>query len=395
MLVGTAGNVAAQPVAVRADRLYTMAGQGVIEDGVVLIENGVIGAVGPASSVTIPAGVTVIRTLVATPGFVDAHAQVGLAGAYNVPADQDMDENTDVNTAQLRAIDGFKADELLVRYVLAHGVTTVHVGPGPSNPIAGQSGVFKTHASTVDEALMKFPVAMMFNLGETPKYGDGAPKTRMATAAIIRKALLGAEQYRDKLSKAEDGEEPDRDLQKEALVAALRGEVLSVFTCHRSDDIMTALRLAREFNLSLVLDGATEAYLVRDRIREAGVPVLVAPTMQRTSAIEKLNGTFENAAFLQRTGIPIAIQSGLVGYVPKTRVAPFEAGVAWANGLAEQDALEAITIGAARILGIDDRVGSLEAGKDADIVLLDGPPLEYLTHVTHVFVNGAVVYERE
>ena len=242
---------------------------------------------------------------------------------------------------------------------------------------------------------MQFPVAMMFNLGEAPKGSGKAPTTRMGTALLIRKALQAAVMYAEKQESDDEDEPPARDLKKEALALAIRGEIFSVFTCHRSDDIMTALRIAREFGLRLILDGATEAYLLREEIRDAGVPVLVAPTMQRTSSIEKLNGTFENAAFLQKAGIPIAIQSGISGYVPRTRVIPFEAGIAMAYGLSEIEALAAITIGPARILGIDDRVGSLETGKDADIVLHDGPPLEYLTHVTHVFVNGAVVYERE
>lgn len=388
----------AQKVAIVADRLFTMSEAGTLENGVVLIEGDKIRQIGPETSISVPEGYQMYHAKVATPGLIDAHSYVGLTGVYNVLADQDMDENTDPNTADLRAIDGFNPTEKLVSYALRYGVTTVQVGPGPSNPIAGQAGIFKTYGKTVDETLLKFPSAVIFNLGEKPKAAFGsknkAPTTRMATAALIRRALNEAKVYAQKRQSEKQEKRPKFDARKEALAKVVNREIPAIITCHRSDDIMTALRIAKEFNLRLILDGATEGYLIREEIKRAGVPVLVAPTMQRLGTIETLNSTYENAAFLWHAGIPFAIQSGFESYVPKTRIILFEAGIATANQLPEEEALKAITLYPAQILGIDDRLGSLEAGKDADIVLFDGDPLEYLTHVTVVFVSGKVVYSR-
>jgi imidazolonepropionase-like amidohydrolase len=398
LLILIGSNAYAQKVAIVAEKLFTMSDAGTLNNGVVLIEDGKIKQVGDQASLSVPEGYQIHRAKVASPGLIDAHSYIGLTGVYNVLADQDMDENTDPNTADLRAIDGFNPTEKLVAYALRYGVTTVQVGPGPSNPIAGQAGIFKTYGKTVRETLVKFPSAMMFNLGEKPKavYGskNKAPSTRMATAALIRRALNQAKIYAQKQQSEKNEKRPEFDPRKEALAKVVTGEIPAIITGHRSDDIVTALRIAKEFDLRLILDGATEGYLIRDEIKKAGVPVLVAPTMQRLGTLETLNSSYENAAFLWRAGIPFAIQSGFESYVPKTRIVLFEAAIATANQLPEEEALKAITLYPAQILGIDDRLGSLEAGKDADIVLFDGDPLEYLSHVTAVFVNGKVAYSR-
>jgi imidazolonepropionase-like amidohydrolase len=209
----------------------------------------------------------------------------------------------------------------------------------------------------------------------------------MGTAALIRKALAAAQNY--------DRKKPDRDLKLEALARVVRGEVPAVFTAHREDDILTALRLAREFDLKLVLDGATEGYLVADEIRRAGVPVIVGPTMIRAASLETRNATLENAAILADRGVRVAIQSGFEAYVPKTRLALFEAAIAAANGLGLDRALAAITVDAARILDIAGRAGSLEEGKDADLVLFSGDPFEYLTRVEGVIVGGTIISPKQ
>ena len=226
----------------------------------------------------------------------------------------------------------------------------------------------------------------------------------MGTAALIRSALLEASQYAVKRKRATGlripllseprGEAPDLDLSKEALGRALRGEIPALFTARREDDLETALRIGREFGLRVVLADAVEAYLMADRIREAQVPVLVGPVMERPGRHETINQSFENAAILQAAGVPIAFQSGFESYVPKTRVVLFEAAVAVAYGLPDAAALRALTIDSARLLGVDDRLGSLEPGKDADVVLFDGDPLEYTSHVEGVIVNGGLAWER-
>ena len=408
----------AQQLAISATTLHTVSSSGRIQDGVVLIENGKITQIGSAADITVPDGYERLTSDTITPGFIDAHSVVGLAGWYNVLADQDQDETTAPNHAELRAIDGFNPSEPLLAYLLQHGVTVIQAGPGRSNPIGGQAGIFKTHGSTVEAMTIRFPSAMIFTLGEVPKrtYGERkqTPMTRMGTAALIRQALLGAQSYakqwQDYVSSADeasaqeasandtledkDHKAPDRDLKKEALAAVVRGELPALFTVHREDDILTALRIAKEFNLTLLLDATTEGYLVVPEIQQAGVPVIVHPSMQRISSLETSNTSLENAAILADAGIRIALQSGFESYVPKTRIVLFEAAIAMVNGLGFERALRAITLDAAQILGIDARVGSLEAGKDADLVLFDGDPFEYTSHIQTVILNGQVVYQR-
>ncbi len=438
----------AQQLAISAATLHTVSSSGTIQDGVVLIENGKITQVGSAADITVPDGYERLTSDTVTPGFIDAHSVVGLAGWYNVLADQDQDETTAPNQAELRAIDGFNPSEPLLAYLLQHGVTVIQAGPGRSNPIGGQAGIFKTHGSTVEAMTLRFPSAMIFTLGEVPKktYGERkqTPMTRMGTAALIRQALIGAQSYAkqwqdyassvdsasadevsgdeasehqasadevsadevsvdevsvdevsvDEVSKDKDHKAPDRDLKKEALAAVVQGELPALFTVHREDDILTALRIAKEFNLTLLLDAATEGYLVAPEIQQAGVPVIVHPSMQRISSLETSNTSLENAAILADAGIRIALQSGFESYVPKTRIVLFEAAIAMVNGLGFERALRAITLDAAQILGIDARVGSLEPGKDADLVLFDGDPFEYTSHIQTVILNGQVVYQR-
>jgi imidazolonepropionase-like amidohydrolase len=412
VLTGTATLPVAAPRAddlgVRAALLHTSGPLGTIENGALLIRGGKIAAVGRAEEVAFPSSLRVLEAAVVTPGLIDAHGVTGLAGAYNVPADQDQDERTGPNQAGLRAIDGFNPEEQLLRWLLRHGVTALQAGPGEANPIGGLAGVFKTHGGSLDEVLVRFPSALVFTLGEAPKRTYAAdrkpPVTRMGTAALIRGALLEASEYAVKRKQAtglripllsgSKGEAPERDLSKEALGRALRGEIPALFTARREDDLETALRIGREFGLRVVLADAVEAYLMADRIREAGVPVLVGPVMERPGRHETINQSFENAAILQAAGIPIAFQSGFESYVPKTRVVLFEAAVAVAYGLPDAAALRALTIDSARLLGVDDRLGSLEPGKDADVVLFDGDPLEYTSHIEAVIVNGGLAWQR-
>ncbi|MDH3511259.1 MAG: amidohydrolase family protein [Gammaproteobacteria bacterium] len=388
---------AAAGLAVTAETIYTMSGQP-IEQGVILIEDGKISAVGRATSINIPHDYDRLAGVIVTPGLIDARSVVGLSGAFNVSADQDQDEITGPNQAKLRAIDAYNPTELLVEWVNRFGVTTLQTGPGRANVIAGQTAIVKTRGGTLAEVLVKAPAAMIFNLGEIPKqtYGEERqePGTRMATAAIIRGALADAANYRQQLAAEKKDKPVDRDLTKESLLPVLDGEIPAIIMAHRADDISTAIRIAKEFDLRLIIDSATEAYLIRDTLLEAKVPILVHPTLQRNDRHETLNTSLENAALLHAAGIPIAIQSGTESYVPKTRVLLLEAAIAHAAGLPFEATLEAITIGPAQMLGIDNRVGSIATGKDADLVLFDANPFEYMSHVTTVLVDGEVTYQR-
>lgn len=375
----------AAALAIEAQTLHTQGPQGTLHDAVVLVREGRVAEVGPRAEVEVPPGTKRLSAAVVTPGLIDTHSVAGLAGIHNVPADRDSDEVTGPNQAGLRAVDGFNPSEPLLRWLLAHGVTVVQSGPGEANPIGGLAGVFKTNGET-----LRFPSALVVTLGEPPKetYGakQQAPVTRMGTAAILRGALVEAEEWAR--------EKKERDLAKEALLLALQREIPVLATARREDDILTALRIAREFDLELELADAVEGYLVADEIRAAGVPVHVGPVMERVGALETMNLSFENAAILAQRGIPITFQSGFEDYVPRTHVVLYEAALAGAWGLGFESALRALTIDAARRLRVGDRVGSIERGKEADLVLFDGDPFEYTTHVKAVVVDGTLVHQR-
>jgi imidazolonepropionase-like amidohydrolase len=396
LCVAPAAAATAQDLAIRAATIHTMApGSGApLRDGVIVIEKGKIARVGAAATTPVPAGMRTIEAKVATPGLVDARTVIGLAGYLNQPHDQDQLEKSAPIQPQLRAIDAYNAREPLVEWVRGLGVTTIHTGHGPGALVSGQTMIAKTHGETVEEAVM-MPAAMIAtNLGPSA-YGDKEkpPGTRAKQMAMLRAALIKADDYRAKRKSAEKGKEPARDLELEAFASVLDGAMPLLVTADRAQDIVSALRLAAEFGIRIVLDGAAEAYLVLDEIRAAGVPVLLHPTMARAYG-ERENLSFETAAKLRAAKIPFALQSGYESYVPKTRVVLFEAAIAAANGLGFDGALAAVTIDAAKILGVDQRVGSLEPGKDGDVALFDGDPFEYATHVTGVVIDGVPVSEK-
>ena len=376
-------------VAIRGEKVYTSAGPA-ITDGVVVIRDGKVQQVGPFSQVRVPAGYRLLQAKVVTPGLIDAHTVVGLAGYLNQPHDQEQVERTAALQPDLRAIDAYNPQERLVEWVRSHGVTTMHTGHGPGVLVSGQTMIVKSRGRTVDEAVMVSQAMIAVTIGESAREATKGPGTRAKMVALLRTELIKAQEYDRKRETAAEDKKPSRDLRLEALARVLRREVPLLVTVQRSQDIMSALRVAKEFNIRLVLDGAAEAFLVLDQIKEAGVPVIVHPTMARSGG-ETENLSMETAAKLKKAGIPFAFQSGFESYVPKTRVLLYEAAVAAANGLTFDETLAAATVDAARLLGISDRVGSLEPGKDGDVVLYDGDPFEYTSHVVGVVIQGEVV----
>jgi len=382
----SAPSLAAQ-LAVRGETVHTVSGAP-IRDGVVLVRGGKIERVGPASQVAIPAGYRVLEAKVVTPGLVDAHSVVGLAGALNQPHDQDQLDRTDAVQPELRAVDAYNANDELVEWLRVHGVTTVHTGHGPGALASGQTMVVKTRGDDVGEALVDSATMVAFTLGRSVASNYRTPGSRARGVSMLRTEFLKAREYERKVKAGGQA----RDLKLEALVEVLNGRRPALFTVQQAPEILAALRLAKEFGFRLVLDGAAESYLVVDEIRAAGVPVILHPTMVRTGG-ETENATLETAKLLRDAGIPVALQSGFEGYVPKTRVVLFEAAIAAANGMGMEGALRTVTLDAARAIGMERRVGSLEAGKDADLVLFDGDPFEYTSHVCAVVIEGQVVSE--
>lgn len=378
-------------VAVRGGVVHTVSGAP-IQDGVVLVAaDGRIERVGPAAQVQVPSGYRLLEAAVVTPGLVDAHSVVGLAGALNQPHDQDQLETSDPIQPELRAFDAYNATETLVEWLRDFGVTTLHTGHGPGALMSGQTMIVKTRGRNVGEAVVDSVtmVAMTLGPGVAQNFASKAG-TRAKGVALVRQELVKAQEYRAK--RAGDGDVPARDLGMDILARVLDGDVAALITAHRVSEILAALRLAEEFGFRLVLDGAAESYLVLDEIRRAGVPVILhAPMARATGTLE--NATMETARLLRDAGIPFTLQSGFESYVPKTRVILFEAAAAATYGLTREEALRAITLDAARIIGVDDRVGSLEPGKDGDLVLFDGEPLEYTTRVCGVVIQGEVVSE--
>lgn len=378
-------------IAITGETVYTMEGEP-IQEGVVLIKNGKIEQVGALEDITIPNDYQRYEGEVVTPGLIDAHSVVGLAGYYNQADDQDQLETSHAIQPELRAFDAYNTREELVGFLRKNGITTVHTGHAPGAVVSGQTMIVKTAGKTIEEAIIDSTTALAITLGSVVGQNFDTPGTRSKNVAMLRQELIKARDYAEGREQDDPEHRPDRDLRMEALADMLEGKIFALVTAQRSRDIMTALRLAEEFGFPLLLDGAAESYLLLDEISTAGIPVIIHPTMVRTSG-DTENAAFNTAQKLVEAGIPFAFQSGYETYVPKTRVVLFEAAVAAGYGLDRMDALRALTIEPAEILNIDDRVGTLHRGKDADIVLFDGDPFEYTSRPLHVFINGRLVSE--
>jgi imidazolonepropionase-like amidohydrolase len=378
--------IAHSQTAIKAEIIYTVSGAA-IKNGVVLVKDGKIEKVGSAKEISIPKNYAVVSSKVVTPGFIDARSVVGLSGALNIPTDQDQLEKSSPIQPELRAIDAYNPEEKLVGYVRDFGVTTMHTGHGIGALVSGQTMVVKTKPGKIDEVTLVPMEMLAMTIGSSVEGNFTSPGTKAKQIAMIRSEFLKAQAYMQKQNDKDTSKRPVIDLKYEALSKLLTGEVKALITVNSSNDIMNAIRLAKEFKFKLVIDGAAEAYRMIDEIKACKAEVILHSTMARNAG-DMVNMTRESAAILTAANIQVSIETGYEGYVPKTHVLLFEAALAVTYGLPYEEGLKSITLNPAKLLGIDKRVGSIEQGKDADLVLFDGDPFEYLTKISKVMIDG-------
>ena len=383
-------------LAIKGGTIYTIT-NGIIRDGVILVDNGKILEVG--RNVSIPDDCKIIDACenVVFPGMIDAHTHLGVIQEGIGEIGSDHNEKTDPITPQIRVIDAIDPFDPAFPEVMKAGITTMFITPGSANPIGGQGSILKTCGKTVEEMIMVQDAGMKFALGENPKrvYGskNKAPSTRMGIAAIIREFLIKAKEYILKKEAAKLKEERmDTDFRLESLINVVTGKTSARFHAHKACDIMTAIRLSEEFGLDLILDHCTEGDKIIHELSGRNIPVVLSPLMNARTKPETKDRNFEIAGTLANNGIQVAISTD--GISQSARWLPLNAGLCIRYGMKEEDALKSITINAAKVLKVDDRLGSLEKNKDADIVIMDGHPLETRTKIGIVIINGKVRYLR-
>lgn len=372
----------------------TMAGAD-IENGAVLIgDDGKILEVG--ANIEAPEGVEVIDAegRLVTPGCVDAHCHIGLHNEAVGWEGRDYNEMIEPITPHMRAIDSINPMDESLPLAVRGGVTTACTGPGSANVIGGTFVAIKLVGKRVDNMIVKDPIAMKCAFGENPKrcYGQSmkkSPATRMATAALLRETLFKAKRY---LQDKEDGKNPGFDMKLEAMIPVIKGELPLKAHAHRADDIFTSIRIAKEFGVKLTLDHCTEGALIADELAKEGYPAFVGPSFGSKSKIELLNKSFETPAVLHKAGVPISIITDAP--VIPLQYLPMCAALAVNAGLCKEEAWKAITINPATQIGIADRVGSLEKGKDGDVIIWTNDPMTVVGSEAYVaVVDGKVAYK--
>lgn len=328
------------------------------------------------------------------PGLIEAHAHIGITEEKWGTMGDDCNEETLPVTPALRAIDAVNPMDPAFHDAIEAGITSVMAGPGSANVVGGQFVFMKTQGRCIDNMIVRHPAAMKVAFGENPKvnYGDKdqLPSTRMGIAALLRKTLYEAVQYK---ADRENGNLVQRDFEIEPWIPVLSREIPLKAHAHRTDDILTAIRIAKEFEVDITIDHGTEAHLIADEIKESGFPVIVGPDLTARSKIEVKNMDFKTNKILHDAGVLFSITTdhpvSLIQYLPLC------AGLAVKHGLPMEEGIKAITINPARICRVDDRVGSLKKGKDADIAIFSGNPLEVFTETLYTIIDGQVIYKKE
>ncbi len=361
--------------------------------GDILVQNGKITQIGKKLAVPIDCSVIDVSGKNVYPGFVEAHCHIGLDGSGIGFEGNDVNEMTDILTPQLRAIDGIYPQDPTFSEAVHAGITTVCTGPGSANVLGGQFAVIKTVGDRVDDMIVNPMAAMKCAFGENPKrcYKDKNNFSRMATASKLRETLMKAREYMEKKEQAETDstKKPAFDFKLESLIPVLRGEIPLKAHAHRADDIFTAIRIAKEFNVKLTLEHVTEGHLIVDQLKNEPYPMAVGPSLTHATKFELRNKTFATPGILAKAGCKVSIITDSP-VIPESYL-PLCAGLAVKSGMDEFAALQAITINPAAHIGVQDRVGSLEEGKDADIVVMDGSCFDVASIPVLVMVNGEIV----
>ncbi len=367
-----------------------------ITNGEILIDGEIIKKVGKNIEVDENVEIIDASECIVVPGLIDGHCHLGMWEEGIGFEGADGNESVDPVTPQMRAIDSINPMDEGFKLAREGGVTTAVTGPGSANVIGGTFAAIKTYGNRIDDMIIKYPTAMKIAFGENPKrvYNekDKSPITRMATASILRETLFKAQKYYEDFErgKKEPDDKPEFDMKLEALLPVMDKEIPLKAHAHRADDIFTALRIAKEFNLDITLDHCTEGHLIADELSKENKAALVGPSLSEKSKYELKNLTFDTPRILQEAGVLIAI-------ITDSPVIPLQyltlvAGLAVKSGLKEEEAWKAITINAAKITGIDDRVGSIKEGKDADIVIFEGNPLRNIdSKPKKVIINGKII----
>ena len=373
----------------------------VYEDGYVRIEQGRISAVGDMREcdrnlLKSRKDIQVIdaKGNLVMPGIIEAHCHMGITEEKKGMEGDDCNENVDPITPYLRAIDAINPMDAAFHDALQAGITSAMIGPGSANVVGGQFAFLKTHGRCIDRMIVKAPAAMKVAFGENPKVnysGQGnSPATRMAIAAMLREELTKAKEYQ---KKRQSNPEEISDFRYECWLPVLKGEIPIKAHAHRADDILTAVRIAKEFGLRMTIDHCSEGHLIMEELKAAGFPAIVGPDMASRNKIEVKNMAFKTAGLLSQNGILTAITTDHP--VSMIQFLPICAGLAVKVGMDMEEGLKAITINAARICNVADRVGSLVVGKDADIAIFDGNPMEVFTRNLCTIVDGKIVYYDE
>lgn len=374
--------------------IKTMAGEDILGGFVLINDEGKITAVG--DHMEEPDGINVIDAegRLVTPGCVEAHCHIGVHNTAMRWEGADYNERSDPLTPQMRAIDGINPIDEAFENALMHGVTSACTGPGSANVVGGTFAAIKLAGKRIDNMIIKNPVAMKCAFGENPKgvygqSGNKAPVTRMATAAMLRDLLFKSRNY---LEAKQSGKEPNFDIKLESMLPVMKKEIPLKAHAHRADDIFTAIRIAKEFDLLLTLDHCTDGELIADELAKEGYPAFIGPSFGNKSKIELSNKSFATPGILNAAGVPVSIITD-APVIPLEHL-PMCAGFAISEGMPYEDAWKAITINPATQTGIGDRVGSLEVGKDADVVIWNGDPLKEIgTKAYMTIVDGKIVHK--